>query len=241
MLTAPATATVAAITLDLDDTLWPILPVMERCEQVLEAFLLEHAPAVAQRFPGRAMRTLRDAIAAQRPDLAHDYSAQRRLSLEHAFAEARVEADAPALIERAYVAFYAERNRVQLYDDVADALPALAAHCRVLALTNGNADLASIGVDRHFHGAVLARDVGVAKPDPRIFHHASSLLDVDPRHIWHVGDDPELDVLGAQRAGLRGVWINRNDQRWPHPRQMPDLIIRDLGELTAWLAHTRPA
>lgn len=235
MLTAPAPTTVAAITLDLDDTLWPILPVMERCEQVLEAFLLEHAPAVARRFPKGAMRALRDSVAAERPELAHDYSAQPRLSLERAFAEARVDADAEALIERAYVTFYAERNRVQLYDDVADALPALAARCRLLALTNGNADLSSIGLAQHFHGAVLARDVGVAKPDPRIFAHARDLLAVDAAHIWHVGDDPELDVLGAQKAGFRAVWINRNGLPWPYPEHMPDLIIRDLAELGRWL------
>ncbi len=235
MLTASATTTVAAITLDLDDTLWPILPVMERCEQVLEAFLIEHAPAVAQRFPARAMRALRDSVALERPELAHDYSAQRRLSLQRAFAEAHDAADAEALIERAYVTFYAERNRVQLYDEVADALPALSARYRLLALTNGNADLASMGLAQHFHGAVLAREVGVAKPDPRIFAHARDLLDVDAAHIWHVGDDPELDVLGAQAAGFRGVWINRNDQPWPFPHRQPDLIIRDLAELGRWL------
>lgn len=241
MLTAPETVRVAAITLDLDDTLWPILPVMERCEQVLEDFLREHAPAVAERYPARAMRALRDAVAARHPHLAHDYSAQRRLCLEQAFADARFDDGDGALIERAYEAFYAERNRVELYADVADALPAMAARWPILALTNGNADLASIGLQQHFQGAVLAREVGVGKPDPRIFAHACGMLDVEPKNIWHVGDDPELDVLGAQRAGLRGVWINRTGQEWPHSEHMPDLIVRDLGELHAWLTDTQPA
>jgi len=228
-------ARIAAITLDLDDTLWPIRPVMERCEQVLEAFLLEHAPAVARRFPRPAMRALRDAIAAERPDLAHDYAALRRLSLERAFAEAGVHEGAETLIEHAYVAFYAERNRVELYEDVPLALPALATRCRVLALTNGNADLERIGLAEHFHGAVLAREVGVGKPDARIFAHACRLLGTEPHTVWHVGDDPELDVLGAKRAGLRGVWINRNGQDWPYPDHPPDLVVRDLAELQAWL------
>src|SRR5690606_13817258 len=169
-------ARIAAITLDLDDTLWPIRPVMERCEQVLEAFLLEHAPAVARRFPRPAMRALRDAIAAERPDLAHDYAALRRLSLERAFAEAGVHEGAETLIEHAYVAFYAERSRAELFKDVPLALPALATRCRVRALTNGNADLERIGLAEHFHGAVLAREVGVGKPDARIFAHACRLL-----------------------------------------------------------------
>ncbi|HRN60432.1 MAG TPA: HAD hydrolase-like protein [Chiayiivirga sp.] len=46
-----------------------------------------------------------------------------------------------------------------------------------------------------------------------------------------MGDDPELDVLGAHRAGLRSAWINREAQAWPpHPID-PDFIVRDLDEL----------
>lgn len=230
----------AALTLDLDDTLWPILPVILRCEAALEAFLREHAPPVAQRFPGMAMRGLRDAIFAERPDLAHDYGAVRRLSLERAFEQCQLRE--PDLVEAAYALFYATRNEVELYPEVGRTLPALAARHRIVALTNGNADLARIGLDRHFHGAVFAREVGCAKPDPRIFAHALALLDLPPAEVWHVGDDPLLDVVGARRAGLRAVWLNRDDRRWPHPELPgPDLIVRDLAELAMHLEAPHPS
>jgi putative hydrolase of the HAD superfamily len=228
----------AGLTLDLDDTLWPIGPVIERCEQVLHAFLGEHAPPVAQRFPGLTMRALRDRIHAERPELGHDYGALRRLSLEHAFAEC--ELHAPDTIEAAYTLFYATRNQVELYAEIGHALPALAARQRIVALTNGNADLAMIGLDHHFHGAVFAREVGCAKPDRRIFDHACALLEAAPASVWHVGDDPDLDVVGAHRAGMTSVWLNRDGRRWPYPDgPLPDLVVRDLAQLDTWIASCR--
>lgn len=225
----------AGLTLDLDDTLWPIGPVIERCEQVLHAFLGEHAPPVAQRFPGLSMRQLRDRIFAERPDLGHDYGALRRLCLERAFAESGLHA--PDTIEAAYTLFYATRNEVELYAEIGHALPALAGRLRIVALTNGNADLAMIGLDQHFHGAVFAREVGCAKPDRRIFDHACGVLALAPATVWHVGDDPDLDVVGAHRAGMTAVWLNRDGRRWPYPDgPQPDLVVRDLAELDTWVA-----
>ena len=46
-------------------------------------------------------------------------------------------------------------------------------------------------------------NVGVMKPDPRIFHAALDLLDLDAESTWYVGDMPAIDVVGARRAGLR--------------------------------------
>lgn len=229
-------STITALTLDLDDTLWPILPVIDRCEQVLARFLDTHAPLVAQRYPRRAMRELRDAVSAERPDLGHDYGAVRRLSLQRAFEHCAI--DDPDLIEQAYAVFYATRNEVELYDEVATVLPMLAARYPLLALTNGNADIQRIGVHRHFLGAVFAREVGCGKPDPRIFAHACERLGLAAEQILHVGDDPELDVLGAHRAGLRSAWLNRDRRPWPFPDgPQPDLIVHDLTSLDTWLSN----
>lgn len=229
-----------ALTLDLDDTLWPIAPVIEHCERVLHDYLEAHAPAVAQRFPIPAMRALRDRIFDQHPHLCFDYGTVRRLCLEAAFADAGHHA--PALVEQAYALFYAARNQVELYAEVPAALPALAARHRIVALSNGNADLRRIGLADHFHGIVLAREVGCGKPDARIFEHACGLLGVERELVWHVGDDPDLDVIGAHRAGLRAVWLNRDGRDWPHPDgPQPDLIVRDLAELDGWLSERSAA
>lgn len=223
-----------ALTLDLDDTLWPIGPVIERCEQVLHDFLGVHAPEVARRYPVPGMRELRDRIARERPELTHDLGRLRRLSLEHGFAQAGV--DAPALIDQAYALFYATRNQVELYAEVADALPRLSSRYRLLALTNGNADLSAVGLSEHFEGFVSASSVGCAKPDPRIFAHACALLDLPAEQVWHVGDDPHMDVIGARNAGLRAVWLDRDDIGWNSTLgPAPDLVVNDLDQLLAWL------
>lgn len=51
-------------------------------------------------------------------------------------------------------------------------------------------------------------NVGVMKPDPRIFHAALDLVGVDPERAWYVGDMPAIDVVGARRAGLRPFVID---------------------------------
>jgi putative hydrolase of the HAD superfamily len=46
-------------------------------------------------------------------------------------------------------------------------------------------------------------NVGVMKPDPRIFHAAIDLLGLAPDQVWYVGDMPAIDVVGPRRAGIR--------------------------------------
>ena len=116
--------TIRAITLDLDDTLWPFPPIGARIERVLEDWLRIHSPRTAERFPIAEMRALRERVFDAHPHLLHDMSALRLLTLEHAFRES---GDDPALAGPAYDVFYAERNRVECYPDAIDALvePAL--------------------------------------------------------------------------------------------------------------------
>jgi len=227
---------IRALTLDLDDTLWPIWPAIERAEAALHDWLAQHAPATAATYPLMAMRELRDRIAAENPALAHDFSAQRRLSLEHALRDCD---DDASCAQAAFDVFYAARNRVDLYEDTIEGLQRLAQRFPLAALTNGNADLRAIGLHQHFVFQLGAREHGAAKPDPGIFHAACERLGCAPDEVLHIGDDPELDVLGAHRAGLRTVWINRRDETWPHPEQ-PDFIAPDLHALADWLDVLQP-
>ncbi|HSS07342.1 MAG TPA: HAD family hydrolase, partial [Rhodanobacteraceae bacterium] len=77
---------ILAISLDLDDTLWPVDPAIRNAELRLDEWLRTEHPAVAAAWPIPAMRELRDAMSRERPDLAHDFTAQRLLTLERAFA-----------------------------------------------------------------------------------------------------------------------------------------------------------
>jgi len=222
-----------AILFDLDDTLWPIAPVILQAEDSLFAWLREHAPRVAERFTIDGLRRARMALLASQPEFHLDLGKLRRAGLHAAFAEAGEDG---AKVELAMLQFFAARNAVTPYDDVLPGLDRLRGRVLVGSISNGNADLKAIGLSHHFKVSVAAHELGVAKPDAAIFLEACRLLDVAPEDAVYVGDDVLLDVQGAQRAGLRAVWMNRNGSRLHLEHGVvPDAIVRDFGELLAWL------
>ncbi len=198
---------ISAITLDLDDTLWPIWPTIERAEAVLRAWLLREAPKTAALLvtPG-VLRELREATAKERSDLAHDLSALRRESIRTALRRA---GEDPALADPAFDAFFAERQRVTLYDDALPALKWLSERYPLVAVSNGNADIHKTGVARWFRTAFNARAFGSGKPHAPIFRAAAASVGLLPKDVLHVGDDAELDVVGALNAGMQAAWLAR--------------------------------
>lgn len=222
---------IRAITFDLDETLWPVWPTLIRAERALHQWLATHAPATAGRYSIEGLREVRDEIARVRLDLAHDVAEIRRVSTIAALERA---GDDPALAHGAWEAFMAERQNVEPYPDAIPALERLAARYPLATITNGNADVQRIGIGELFRANFMAGTLGIAKPDPRIFHRAADALGVAAHEVLHVGDDIALDVLAAQSAGLRAAWINRGDHPWPHA-EPPELAFRDLTELVHWL------
>lgn len=86
-------------------------------------------------------------------------------------------------------------------------------------ISNGNervqrAKLEAIGLAELFSTVVISEAVGLRKPDPAIFHLATDNLGVAPETTLYVGDNPEVDIVGAANAGLQTAWF-RNGQPWP--------------------------
>jgi len=223
---------VQAITLDLDDTLWPFAPIGARIDVVLHEWMCEHSPATAAMYPVAAMRELRERSFRDNPQLHFDLSALRRLTIQEALQNSGASLE---LLEPAYEVFYAARNQVEYYPDALEALARIAARVPVAALSNGNADLERIGLSHLFAFQLGAREHGAAKPEPSIFHAACDRLGVAPAQVLHVGDHIEMDVAGAITAGLRGCWINRDAATWTHPQLQPDLQFDTLTGLADWL------
>lgn len=228
---------ILAVSLDLDDTLWPVAPAILSAEQHLHAWLERHHAPVAHRWPIAELRALRDAVSLERPDLAQDFTAQRMLTLERAFAACDVGTEH---VEPAYEVYFAARNQVECYADTLPALAALSAHLPLVSISNGNADLGRIGLRGHFAHCLSAREFGQGKPHAAIFLEACARLGLAPENVLHVGDDPLLDVAGAHRAGLRSAWLNRHGAGAIANEVTPDLEIRDLGELVRLLVQTEP-
>jgi 2-haloalkanoic acid dehalogenase type II len=220
---------IRAITIDLDDTLWPIWPTIARAELVLQAWLDERAPATAALGRDKnTLREVREQMASLRPDIAHDMSALRRESIRVLLNRA---GEDPALAEPAFETFFAERHRVELFEDALPALQFLSRRFPVVALSNGNADVHRVGLGEHFHAALSAQGFGVGKPDVRIFHAGAEAAGVAPGEVLHIGDDAHLDGLGAIQAGMQFAWIRREGQAWEHAPLRPHLTMASLLDL----------
>ncbi len=249
------------ISLDLDDTLWPVAPVIAAAEIALLAWLRTHHPRVVEGHDIDSMRALRAGVAARFPERGHDMTFLRRQALAEQFAAAGYPAAAaigasaaaaPVIaassaaapgtaapivgvrshVEEAFEIFFRERNRVTLYEDVRPALMHLRSKYRLFALSNGNADLARCGLAGLFDGHITASGVGAAKPDARIFARLLRDAGVEPIEVLHIGDDPLADVIGATRAGMQAVWLNREARQWPSQFASPLRTISTLAEIT---------
>ncbi|MFB0558394.1 MAG: HAD family hydrolase [Candidatus Bathyarchaeia archaeon] len=70
-------------------------------------------------------------------------------------------------------------------------------------------------LDRYFELVVCSRELGIRKPNPRIFEFVLDRLGVEPGEAIHVGDSVEADMMGALNAGVRPVWIkNQQSLHW---------------------------
>ncbi|HMN21226.1 MAG TPA: HAD hydrolase-like protein [Ottowia sp.] len=227
---------IRAITLDLDDTLWPVWPTIRRADAITRDWLAAHGAGntAVRAADAQVALQARQRVLAERPAIAHDLGALKREVIRLLL---RDSGDDPALAEPAFAIFHRERQRVTLFDDALEALRFLAARWPLVALSNGNADVAQTGVGPFFAGAVSAASVGVAKPDARIFHAGAAVGGVAPHEVLHVGDDAELDAAGALAVGMQVAWVNRDGVAWPDGRATrPQVEVRDLKMLCAALA-----
>ena len=216
------------ISLDLDDTLWPVGPVIAAAEATLLEWLTQRYPRAVRGHTVDTMRALRARIAAQFPEQSHDLTFLRRRALGMQLTAAGY---AEASSEEAFEVFLAARNRVEFFDDVRPALERLRSRYRLYALSNGNADLDRCGIGGLFDGHVTAIAAGAAKPDAKIFAALRDMAGVPADEILHVGDDPITDVVGARQAGMQSVWLNRHARLWPVALAPPERTIATLTEI----------
>jgi len=219
---------VKAVCLDLDDTLWPVAPAIEAAERAMYDWLHLHCPRITACHDIDSMRAVRINVAEAHPDMRHDLTFLRMQAIRwHA-----QEAGYPdSVAEHAFRAFYAARNVVEPFADVGPALERLRERYRLMTLTNGNADLAVIGLSGFFEHSLGAREAGAAKPDRRIFEILLERAGLRADEMVYVGDDPHADVEGARRAGLHAVWVDRFSRAWPDSLDPPAYRVRNLREL----------
>lgn len=127
---------------------------------------------------------------------------------------------------------------VTMVSGALDVLGRLRAESATLALiTNGSqaeqrTKIARFDLERYFDLVVIEGELGVGKPDKRVFRHALERLAALPEDTVMVGNDLGADIAGAQSVGIRGVWVDVVGAGLPAGAAcVPDRIIRSVAEL----------
>ncbi|HMD03277.1 MAG TPA: HAD family hydrolase [Candidatus Baltobacteraceae bacterium] len=134
------------------------------------------------------------------------------------------------------------KDELRLWPGVLELLASLRGHgCKLALVTNGFAEthrekIALLRLESAFDDVFIADEVGMIKPDTRLFRHACERLGSEPAAAAMVGDRYERDVRGAAAAGLFTVWMNVRDETVPADSPPPDAIVRSVGEVEGALA-----
>lgn len=224
------------LSFDLDDTLWPCEPTIIAAERTLYAFLEKQVPEITQILSIEELRIKRMELLKQRPELEHDLTVLRIESLKVLANEYKLNDE---WVDAAFQVFYDARQLVTLFDDVADTLDELKRNYRLVAVSNGNADIEKTGVGHWFEFSVSAADVGYMKPHPAVFEAVLKQSNCTAEEVLHIGDDPHHDIFGANQTGIRSVWLNRADKEWRHQQCEADFHIKSLSELPSLLADLK--
>lgn len=128
------------------------------------------------------------------------------------------------------------RKNPFVYEETFQVLDHLKGRCQLVLLTNGSPSLQQAKLSMtpeiapYFDVIVVSGDFGIGKPDVSIFEYALTQTGSHKAETLMVGDNLLTDILGANRAGIKSVWVNR-EQKAAHKSISPDFEIRHLQEL----------
>jgi len=218
---------VKVVSLDLDDTLWPIEPIINTAEKHFYSFAQENLSRISDALTIEALREKRLAFMMARTELHHNMTALRQEYINALLSEYEYSA---SFVEEIMARFMVDRNRVDFYPETLDTLEKLAERYTLVACTNGNADIFETAAAPYFSHSISSEDIGVGKPDKRMFNAVCKAAACRAPEVVHIGDNPQTDVLGALHAGMHSVWFNPDQLDWPHP-QKPHTTISKLDQL----------
>jgi 2-haloacid dehalogenase len=129
----------------------------------------------------------------------------------------------------------AEIEKLRPFPEVPAALELLGAKYRMAILSNGDRDMLEAAkpyLGYTFDATISVQEAGAFKPDHRTYGTAAKILDVDRSSILFVANHA-FDVVGAKAFGMRTAFIDRRSRPFGQTPHMPDVVVRDMGELAA--------
>ena len=225
---------VKAISFDLDDTLWDCAPAIAKAEAALFEWHTRHTPEITRAHNRAELQDYRTEFRKNNPALKGCVTEMRLAGLRHLLGSFGY---SPSLAEEAFSVFFKARSEVDLYADVLDMLRTLSSSFRLAAITNGNADLQSIGISMYFTHIYAANLTLLEKPAPDMFDLCLHDLDIPACALLHVGDNPVTDIFGASAVGVQTLWFNQYNDVWPDHLEPPNFEVSTLSQVVALFQH----
>lgn len=220
------------LSFDLDDTLYDNKPVIAAAEQAMLTALHQHAPQ-SRHTDSDFWWQHRLQLARQTPAIRHDISRWRLLGIEAGLVSLGLSRNqAETIAGQAFAAFLQQRTNINLHPAIVALLRQLALHYRLIAITNGNAQVAKMGVGDLFEFSLQAGPDGRMKPYSDLFLRAADQANVVPGAILHIGDSHRADVLGALNAGCQAAWLDLHRSNCP---VLPHIHCYDIQALGNFL------
>ena len=126
----------------------------------------------------------------------------------------------PEDLEKEYVSFFYDNmyKTTILKEETIDLLEKLQGKYKLAILSNGDSisqhnKIDKVGISKYFDEVIVTGDVGIHKPDKRIFEYVADKLGVKCEECLMVGDVFSTDILGAHNANMPSVWILRDSER----------------------------
>jgi len=216
---------IKALSFDLDDTLYDNEPVIRNAFQKLYDYLVECYPNISQHYHFDTFLDAAITLKEEHP-LIFDLGILRRLHIEKVMQRSGYQTGD---LEQAFDIFWQARQQVELFPGVHKILAELSARLPMVAISNGNACIKTIGIERYFQWAINTSDTGKPKPDSSMFLLACEKLAIQPEQLLHIGDNLEKDINGAFKAGCPSIWFNHRQLRVTNHKA--DGVIENLSEL----------
>ncbi len=224
----------SAFCFDLDDTLYDNGPIIRRATTRLNTYLAEQHPEIAV-LAKRQWQSIRRETVAEDPRLASDMSRLRMIILAKLAAEIGYStAQQQHVANEGYALFYQTRSDFKVDKNIYSLLEKLSESRPLVAITNGNVDLARVGIAGLFSCVLQANIDAPMKPSPFMFERALEHLKLPATSIMHVGDHLVKDVWAAHQLGFQTAWYacNREMQLQREPvRVLPSVQLATLTEL----------
>ncbi len=223
---------IEVVLFDADDTLWDFQGAMRAAlHATLEELWIAHPGRESASLTVDRLIEIRDRVAHELSGRVMDLAVVRLASFERALEEAGIHEEGLA-VELGASYFSHQAHGINLFEDTLPALDALGDR-RLAIVSNGNANVARLGLEDRFEAVIRSVDVGVAKPDPAIVEAALTRMGVSAQRAVLVGDSEEADVAAARAAGIRSVLVDRDGSA---DGSRADWVIRSLRELPDLLA-----